>query len=144
MARRSGAKSSGIHPENPCHGCESLCCRYIAVQTAQPRHRDEYELIRWQLAHEGVCVYVDAEGDWMVQVATPCRHLVNHRCDDYENRPKVCREYESHSCERAGGGEENIAEFTTAEEFERFFRLNFRFQGSSVRRRHRTWRTAPG
>ena len=142
MARRKSATPAEIEHGNRCRDCESVCCRYIAVQTAQPRHRDEYELMRWQLSHEGVCIYIDPEGDWMVQVATPCRQLVNHRCGIYAARPKVCREYENHSCELAEPGEENVAEFTTAEEFERFFNANFKIEGVRVRRRHRSWRTA--
>lgn len=129
-----------LPPENRCAACESVCCRYIAVHIRPPRHRDEYELIRWYLAHRDVCVYIDTDEDWMVQVATPCTHLENHRCTIYPRRPKVCREYENHSCEQAAGGEENIAEFTTIEAFERFFRANFRCAGDSVRRKHRTWR----
>jgi Fe-S-cluster containining protein len=139
MGARKKSVPVALPPENRCAACESLCCRYIAVHVRQPRHRDEYELVRWYLAHEGVCVYIDDEADWMVQVATPCTNLVDHRCAIYPRRPKVCREYENHSCEQAEGGGENIAEFTSIEEFERFFRANFRFDGDRIRRKHRAW-----
>jgi Fe-S-cluster containining protein len=125
---------------DPCRDCDSHCCRYIAVQIAAPRHREEYEMIRWYLAHGEVCVYIDPDGDWLVQIPTVCRHLVGRRCAIYPARPKVCREYETQTCEQAeSGGPENIAEFRNEEEFERFFRMNYRCEGVRVRRRHRVY-----
>jgi Fe-S-cluster containining protein len=128
---------------HPCRSCGATCCRYVAVALSPPRERADHDLIHWYLLHRKVCIYIDRDGDWWVQVGTNCRHIAaDGSCGIYERRPQLCREYGTHACERADHNDENIAEFTTIEEFERFFRLNFRFVGEAVRRRHRGYRTS--
>lgn len=143
MAEKPKARASDLPKGHRCRACGSRCCRYISVAIVPPRERIDYELIRWYLTHRTACVYIDSRGDWMVQVDTTCRHLINHRCAIYDRRPKICRAYSVSSCEASDHDEENIAEFATSEEFERFFRRNFRFEGQRVRRRHRVYRTGP-
>jgi Fe-S-cluster containining protein len=114
----------------------------VAVALPPPREPDDRDLIHWYLSHEKVCVYIDKDGDWWVQVGTDCRHIAaDGRCDIYGSRPQLCRDYETHSCERADHEDENIAEFSTVEEFERFFQVNYRVAGDRLRRRHRSYRT---
>jgi len=69
-------------------------------------------------------------------------HRPGGACAIYADRPQLCRDYGTHACERADHDEENIAEFTTVEQFERFFEANFRVDGERVRRRHRRYRAA--
>jgi len=140
MAKRRSAK--GLTTGNPCLGCGSLCCRYFAVFVDEPTDLDDYEALKWYLHHRKVCVYVDRENDWYVHVEVPCRQLEpGGACRIYEDRPSICRDYSHEGCERADDGAENIAEFNSAEEFEAFFRLNFRVAGRKLRRLHRTYRT---
>ena len=56
--------------------------------------------MRWFLLHDRATVFVD-EGTWYLLVHTKCKHLDDHtnRCDIYENRPDICREYSSKKCE---------------------------------------------
>ncbi len=145
MTKTTKGKSGGLNSGHPCHSCGATCCRYVAVALAPPHDGDDRDLIHWYLKHENVCVYIDKDGDWWVQVGTDCRHITAAGgCDSYETRPQLCRDYGTHVCESADHDDENIAEFTTVEQFELFFALNYRVAGDKVRRRHRRFRaTAP-
>jgi len=84
-----------------CETCGAKCCRYITVQIDKPRAKIDREEIRWFLAHENVCVYIDADDkSWNVQFHTDCRHLDrNHRCTIYSHRYQICREHDTEDCE---------------------------------------------
>ena len=143
MAKRKSAGVATLEHSHPCHSCGAACCRYVAVALAPPRELDDRDLVRWYLSHRKVCVYIDKDGDWWVQVGTDCRHIApDGGCRIYESRPQLCRDYGTQACERADHDDENIAEFTSVEEFERFFELNYRVEADRVRRRHRRYRTA--
>ena len=145
MAATTDGEPEGLTHGHPCHACGATCCRYVAVALAPPRGEDDRDLIHWYLSHTGVCIYIDKDEDWWVQVGTACRHIAaDGGCGVYESRPQLCRDYGSDACERADHDGENIAEFTTVEEFERFFATNYRSAGGKVRRKHRRYRaTAP-
>jgi len=87
---------------NPCSGC-SNCCEYIALEIDKPTTVKEADEILWYLLHKDVWVYVEANYDWYIQFNTPCDKLHNMRCQTYETRPTLCREYEPASCLRYGG-----------------------------------------
>ena len=77
----------------PCHLCNASCCRYFALQIDTPEDKEDYDHVRWYLAHEGIAVWVD-DGDWYLEVRTPCRHLQgDNTCAIYETRPQICRDY---------------------------------------------------
>jgi Fe-S-cluster containining protein len=140
MAKRKRAGVAALERDHPCHSCGAACCRYVAVALAPPRETADRDLIRWYLSHRRVCVYIDKDGDWWVQVGTDCRHLApDGSCRDYARRPQLCRDYGTETCERADHDDENIAEFTAVEQFERFFARNYRVDGDRVRRRHRRY-----
>lgn len=144
MPKAAPAGAKGLAPGHPCLGCGAKCCRYLSILTPAPSDRDEYHLIRWYLTHETVSVFIDERGHWYVYVAVRCRHLgKGDRCRIYERRPRVCREYAAETCEHRSDADDNIAEFDTPEQFERFFRRNFRWNGDRALRRHRRWRTVP-
>ncbi len=141
MKKRKTKATPGLDHGHPCHSCGAACCRYVAVALAPPRDADDRDLIHWYLSHADVCVYIDKDGEWWVQVGTDCRHIApDGGCGVYESRPQLCRDYGTHACERADHDDENIAEFTTIEQFELFFALNYRLAGEKVRRKHRRYR----
>ncbi len=118
-----------------CDGCPALCCHYIAVATHTPLERLDYELMRWYLVHSGIAVYID-EGEWHVYVEARCRHLSStNRCSIYSRRPAICSEYGIHECERHTDEADPDITFDTLEEFERYFRKNFRFWGDRIVRK---------
>ncbi len=84
---------------NPCAGCDH-CCRYITINIPTPRTKLDFDNIRWYILHKNVCVFLDWEGDWMVQFDTTCEWLVDGRCNHYRFRPEICRDYDPADCER--------------------------------------------
>jgi Fe-S-cluster containining protein len=82
-----------------CDHCTGKCCRYFSLPIDEPRTWDDYDSIRWYLAHGRTLVYVD-RGQWYLLVMTRCRYLTaEDRCGIYLNRPKICRDYKTATCE---------------------------------------------
>ena len=66
-----------------CQYCAAKCCCYFALPIDTPTSWKDFEYIRWYLL-----------------VHTRCRHLdENNRCDSYETRPQICRDYSTKNCE---------------------------------------------
>jgi len=74
--------------------CKGLCCRYFALPIEPPQDWDDYDDIRWYLAHENVTVFVE-DGDWYLNVKNKCRYLSekDYSCQTYDKRPNICRQY---------------------------------------------------
>ena len=141
MTKTIKADTEGLSHGHPCHACGATCCRYVAVALEPPRGEDDRDLIHWYLSHTDVCIYIDKDEDWWIQVGTACRHIAAEgACGIYESRPQLCRNYGSDACERADQDGDNVAEFTTVEEFEHFFAVNYRVADGKVRRKHRRYR----
>lgn len=82
-----------------CERCTALCCRYFALQIDEPQSPQEFDDVRWYLAHENVHIFVE-DGDWYLSVQTKCQHLEpNNQCGIYEDRPKICRTYSTENCD---------------------------------------------
>ncbi len=136
-------KKKKLRRKNPCFGCGSECCQYFAVYIDEPTEMSEYDAIKWYLHHCHVCIYIDKEKDWYVHVEVPCKQIgPKGKCNIYESRPHVCRNYQATACERADTDVENIAEFNSVNELDEFFKLNYRVVGKDLKRRHRKYRTA--
>ncbi len=77
----------------PCHMCTARCCKYFALAIDTPVDPQDHDFIRWFLLHEHVVVWRQ-DGDWYLEVRTPCRHLqADNSCGIYETRPQICRDY---------------------------------------------------
>ena len=82
-----------------CDHCTGKCCRYFSLPIATPRTWDDYDSIRWYLAHGRTLVYVEKK-TWYLVVMTRCQYLTrDDRCAIYYNRPRICREYTTDECE---------------------------------------------
>jgi Fe-S-cluster containining protein len=82
-----------------CDHCTGKCCRYFSVPIDAPKTWDDYDAIRWYLAHGQTLVYVE-QGTWYLLVMTRCKYLTrDDRCRIYLNRPRTCREYTTAECE---------------------------------------------
>ncbi len=82
-----------------CEHCTGKCCRYITVPLDPPTRWDDYDAIRWYLAHERTLVYVEKE-KWFLVMMTRCKYLASdNRCKVYLTRPKVCQNYTTDECE---------------------------------------------
>ena len=82
-----------------CDFCTGKCCQYFSLPIDTPESWDDYDSIRWYLAHGQTLVYV-VEEQWYLLVKTRCQYLkADNRCGIYFNRPKICREYTTDDCE---------------------------------------------
>ena len=77
----------------------SKCCTYVTQEIDTPRSKYDFETLLWQVSHQGVGVYKDDDG-WYVMFDARCNHLLpGGRCGIYETRPTVCREHSNDYCE---------------------------------------------
>ena len=82
-----------------CDHCAGKCCRYFSLPIDTPATWDDYDAIRWYLAHGQTMVYVDKR-TWYLIVMTRCQYLTaEDRCQIYHSRPKICTEYTTAECE---------------------------------------------
>lgn len=91
---------SEIETTNKCDLCtNSTCCTYVTQQLDVPRSKYDFEILLWQVSHQGVGVYKDDDG-WFVMFDAPCSHLeMDGRCGIYDDRPTICRTHENDFCE---------------------------------------------
>ncbi len=85
---------------NKCDLCtNSKCCTYVTQQIDTPRSKYDFEILLWQVSHDGVGAYKDDDG-WFVMFESRCQHLLGDgRCNIYENRPTICRSHSNDYCE---------------------------------------------
>jgi Fe-S-cluster containining protein len=82
-----------------CDYCTGKCCRYFSLPITNPKTWNDFDTVRWYLAHERTMVYVDKR-QWYLLVLTRCNYLTpDDRCGVYLNRPKICRDYSTDNCE---------------------------------------------
>jgi len=107
-------------PSCLCEHCTALCCRYIALPIDRPESHEDFENIRWYLAHEDVTVFID-KGQWYISFASRCRYLQDdNRCGIYEKRPRICRSYRTDNCDYHGGEYRYEAYFSEPDQIERY------------------------
>ncbi len=131
----SSSEFSPLASDNKCSRCsQSICCSSINQKIPAPRSKEDFDHLLWQVSHEGVNLFKDADG-WFLHIETRCSHLLSGGlCNIYEKRPWVCRDYSNDFCEF----DEAIPEgselfFRNYDELEnycraRFKRWNERFQ----------------
>jgi Fe-S-cluster containining protein len=82
--------------------CRGRCCRYITVPVATPTCHDDWDEMRWWLAHEGISVSKDEDG-WSLNVPARCGNLrEDNACAIYPHHMDTCKEYEADCCEFTG------------------------------------------
>lgn len=82
--------------------CRGRCCRYISVPVDTPLGHDDWDEMRWWLAHEGVTVSKDEDG-WMLHVPTRCGNLrSDNACGIYPYHMDTCKDYDAKDCEFTG------------------------------------------
>jgi Fe-S-cluster containining protein len=102
-----------------CLECRGECCKKLAFNIEAPKNIIDFQDIKWYLYHEGVIVYIDNEGDWMVQVPVKCTKLgKNGRCTIYEDRPPICRMSKVEDCEK--NTDEMAVVFRTVKDLESY------------------------
>ena len=97
---RAKVRREDLRPgEVLCSHCAAKCCRYFALPIDTPKDWQDFDFIRWYLLHEGAAIFTD-EGCWYLLVNNRCKHLRDdQRCDIYDTRPQICRDYTTADCE---------------------------------------------
>ena len=106
-----------------CGDCDK-CCKYVALEIDKPEDKEDFDQIRWFLAHKNVWVFLDHDNSWNIQFNTICEKLENGKCSIYEKRPTICRSYTQDTCERHGGGKAYKKMWTKIESFEDWMKKN--------------------
>ena len=85
---------------NKCDMCtNSKCCTYVTQQIDTPKSKYDFEILLWQVSHDGVGAYKDDDG-WFVMFDARCKHLLTDgRCNIYADRPAICRSHSNDYCE---------------------------------------------
>ena len=82
-----------------CDYCTAKCCRYFALPLETPTEMKDFQFIRWYLLHGQASVFTE-DDEWYLLVHTVCKHLgEDNRCQIYETRPQICRDYTVVDCE---------------------------------------------
>lgn len=109
-----------------CKGCEATCCRYVTIHLDTPEDLDDFENIKWYVAHKNVEVNVEEDGNWYVKFWTPCKHLnEKNLCEIYKSRPAPCREHTTKSCERYNK-ENFLLTFKSIQDVEKYIKNVFK------------------
>jgi len=112
----------------PCTDCSAECCKYFALEIDTPRTKQEFENIRWYLAHKHVAVFVDKR-KWFLEINNTCQYLEKgNKCGIYDKRPLVCREHDPATCEYLHDEFGHSHFFSNLENFDKY--LKKRFPGS--------------
>lgn len=109
-----------------CDKCTGLCCRYFALPIDDPEDWNDYDDIRWFLAHEEITVFVE-DGDWYINVNNKCRHLSDgtYKCQIYDKRPKLCRAYSMENCDFTSDEYDYEMHFTDDHQMEEYMKIKF-------------------
>jgi Fe-S-cluster containining protein len=72
-----------------CAECGGKCCKFIMLETLKT---DKYKIDFWEV--QGNTKFSETDTHVQYGQKCPCQHIdENGRCDDYENRPQLCRDF---------------------------------------------------
>ena len=76
-----------------CDLCTGRCCRYFSLPIDNPTTWDDYDSIRWYLAHGRTLIYVEKE-QWYLLVMTRCtvpdgRRPLRHLLESPQDLPRI-------------------------------------------------------
>jgi len=88
-----------MEDKKTCDKCNGACCRYVILEIDCPESLDEFENIKWYVAHEKVRVFVDEDYTWNIEFSTPCTNLnENNQCKIYDSKPEICNSFSANEC----------------------------------------------
>ncbi len=100
------------------------CCNYVTIRIKPPTEEEDWEELRWIVAHGGATVYMIREGSresWYVHLESRCRFLrAGNVCEIYHARPDPCRAYSNHDCEGVTGERGADLELKTIQDVEKY------------------------
>ena len=106
-----------------CEECKGACCKDVAIEMDKPKCFEDFEDIKWLIAHQNVIVYLDNENDWLVEFKTRCKFLNNrNKCKIYKERYKMCGEHEHESCVKNGQGKHHKISFRNDKDVDKYMK----------------------
>ncbi len=112
-----------------CADCNGKCCKYVAMEIDIPEVIEDFENIKWYVAHENIHVYIEEDGTWNIEFITKCKYLgKNNKCENYENRPEICKKYGQDECPFHNDYEESYS-FRSIEDVEKYIEDVFKKGG---------------
>jgi len=93
--------------EKTCEGCGAKCCKYVAMEIDAPEDKNDFENIKWYVAHKNISVFVEEDGTWNIEFVTPCQYLTeDSKCSIHEefnknpevSRPAICKNFSIDQC----------------------------------------------
>jgi len=119
--------------EKNCEGCGARCCKYVVMEIDVPEDLNDFENIRWYVAHENVNVFVEDDGSWNIEFLTPCSYLTKEDiCSIHEDfvtgkikRPDICRNFSTDQCPYHNDYEE-LYRFTKMEDVDMYIEKIFK------------------
>jgi len=104
-----------------CQECDGACCRYVALEIDKPETKNDFENIRWYVAHRATTVFIEKKR-WYICFRTRCNYLTEgNRCAMYQKRPNVCRRHGTSECEFGSKTYDYDLEFSTVEDVEEYY-----------------------
>lgn len=120
--------------DKSCSSCKGDCCKYVAMELDCPEDIEDFQNIRWYLAHENISVYVEEDGVWNIEFMTPCKYLEkNNKCCIHEDfvknpevrRPQICKEFTVEQCPHHNDYEE-LYRFNSVEDVDKYIEKVFK------------------
>lgn len=109
-----------------CKDCNGMCCKYVAMEIDTPETLEDFENIRWYVAHKNISIYVDEDNKWHIEFATPCEFLgKDNLCKIYEKRPEICKKYDPENCLLNNKYEEKF-HFNSIKDIDKYIKENFK------------------
>lgn len=89
-----------------CSDCAQQCCKSVIVEIDKPTTLEDWDNIRWKVAHKNVWVIKDFEDDWCIEFFTDCKYLAESgKCEIHHQKPQICTEHDPEECIVNGEGE---------------------------------------
>lgn len=105
--------------------CKAICCGHVSIEIERPKTKENFDHIRWLLAHKNITIFVDSQNKWCLDFETPCEKITEKfDCSIYSERPKICKDYPPNGflCEYDSTNDNELRQisFRTIEEFEEY------------------------
>jgi len=106
-----------------CEECNGKCCRDVSIEMDAPKKFEDFEILKWFLAHKNISVYIDQEGEWLVEFKTDCKFLnKDSTCKIYKERYAICQDHEPDECIKNGSGKHYKTFFKNADDVDKYMK----------------------
>jgi Fe-S-cluster containining protein len=91
------------------------------LEIDKPEDKDDYNYLFWYLHHKNIGIYIGWDNKWYLEFLTKCKKLnYQGNCKIYENRPKICQDYNQKDCTKYNSEPAEKIYFKTVEDLENY------------------------